>query len=84
MALLPRVEAHRLTPNDVSQRLKVRVETVRNWINTGALPAVNVGGSKRPAWRISESALGNFVERRYDFSEYRGTSSFSTHGAERT
>lgn len=68
MALFPTVEAHRLKPSDVAERLNVRVETVRNWILKGELRAANAGGLDRPAYRISERSLEDFLTRRYGSS----------------
>jgi len=42
-----------LTPQEVSNLLRVSVYTVRRWIKEGDLPAYKVGRG----WRISESDL---------------------------
>lgn len=42
-----------LTPQEVSDLLRVSVYTVRRWIKDGELPAYKVGRG----WRISESDL---------------------------
>lgn len=42
------------TPSELAERLGVTAETVRNWIRTGKLEAVNMAkpGAKRPTYRI--------------------------------
>jgi len=42
-----------LTPQEVSDLLRVSVYTIRRWIKEGTLPAFKVGRS----WRIRESDL---------------------------
>jgi putative molybdopterin biosynthesis protein len=48
-----------LTPQEVSELLRVSVYTVRRWIKQGDLPAYRVGRS----WRISASALDEWLEQ---------------------
>lgn len=48
-----------LTPQEVSELLRVSVYTVRRWIKEGNLPAYKVGRG----WRISESDIGEWLER---------------------
>lgn len=48
-----------LTPQEVSELLRVSVYTVRRWIHEGQLPAYKVGR----AWRISESAIGEWLSQ---------------------
>lgn len=50
------------TVDDVAARLSVHPETVRNWIKTGQLAAINLGGSA--GYRISESDLADFLRTR--------------------
>ncbi|HUY88991.1 MAG TPA: helix-turn-helix domain-containing protein [Pirellulales bacterium] len=58
-------ERDRLTPPEVAKRLGVSADTVRGWISTGTLKAVNVAGpGKRPSHRISPEALAEFEQRR--------------------
>lgn len=54
------------TVDEIAAQLSVHPETVRNWIKTGQLVAVNLGGSA--GYRISESDLAEFLRKR------RGTS----------
>ena len=46
-----------LTPQEVSDILRVSVYTVRRWIKEGELPAYKVGRG----WRISESDLNRWL-----------------------
>jgi excisionase family DNA binding protein len=48
-----------LTPQEVSDLLRVSVYTVRRWIKEGELPAYKVGRG----WRIRESDMGEWLER---------------------
>ena len=48
-----------LTPEEVSQMLRVSVYTVRRWIKEGSLPAYKVGRG----WRISEMAMNEWLSR---------------------
>lgn len=55
----------RLTPPEVAKLLGVSPDSVRGWIASGALKAVNVAGpGKRPSHRISREALAEFERRR--------------------
>ncbi|GEM_PF-1223890 len=53
-----------LTPPQVAQRYGVSPDTVRGWIASGQLPAVNVGKGSRPRFRISADALREFDAKR--------------------
>jgi excisionase family DNA binding protein len=48
-----------LTPEEVSQLLRVSVYTVRRWIKEGSLPAYKVGRG----WRISEMAMDEWLSQ---------------------
>lgn len=48
-----------LTPEEVSEMLRVSVYTVRRWIKEGSLPAYKVGRG----WRISEMAISEWLSR---------------------
>ena len=48
---------------EVADRLRVSIETVRRWIRSGALPAFDVGGP-RGGYRIRESDLTEFIAER--------------------
>jgi excisionase family DNA binding protein len=49
-----------LTTDEIAKELKVNVKTVRNWINTGELAAIDVGGE----YRISRTDYEDFINRR--------------------
>ena len=49
-----------LTTNEVAKELRVNVKTVRNWILTGELVAIDIGGE----YRITRSSLEDFKQRR--------------------
>ncbi|MGO8947108.1 MAG: helix-turn-helix domain-containing protein [Ktedonobacterales bacterium] len=50
-----------LTAEEVAQRWKVNIETVRRWIRSGELQAVDLGG---PAgYRIRQAELDRFITR---------------------
>jgi|GEM_PF-6325638 len=54
-----------LTPDEAAAELKVASEHVRSLIRKGHLSAINVGkGKKRPLYRITETALNNFLGQR--------------------
>ena len=48
-----------LTPEEVSQMLRVSVYTVRRWIKEGSLPAYKVGRG----WRISGAAIDEWLNQ---------------------
>jgi excisionase family DNA binding protein len=48
-----------LTPQEVSEILRVSVYTVRRWIKEGALPAYKVGRG----WRISGLAIEEWLNQ---------------------
>lgn len=50
------------TVDEVAAQLSVHPETVRNWIKTGQLIAINLGGSA--GYRISEADLADFLRKR--------------------
>lgn len=55
-----------LTPEETAERLRVSVEQVRCLIRKGQIAAINVGsGEKRPLYRITEHALHDFLDRRW-------------------
>lgn len=47
------------TVKDVSERFKVAEATVRHWIKTGDLRAIDIG----KGWRIADSDLEAFIRR---------------------
>lgn len=50
------------TVDEVAKLLAVHPETVRNWIKSGELAAIDLGG--RAGYRISQSALDDFLRKR--------------------
>jgi excisionase family DNA binding protein len=51
-----------LTVEDVAKRLGVHIDTIRRWIRSGELPAINLGG---PAgYRIAQADLDKFIRGR--------------------
>lgn len=53
------------TVQSVAERIGVSDDTVLNFIHTGKLRAVNVGGgAHRPRWRIAPESLEAFLEAR--------------------
>jgi len=53
-------EIEMYTVEDVATQLKVHIKTVRHWINTGELPAMDIGRG----YRISKPDLLAFIEKR--------------------
>ena len=51
-----------LTVDEVARRLTVHPETVRNWIKSRELVAIDLGG--RAGYRISEADLADFLQKR--------------------
>jgi excisionase family DNA binding protein len=49
-----------LTVEDAAKRVKVHPETIRGWIRSGELPAVDIGGK----YRIYPDDLETFLKRR--------------------
>jgi excisionase family DNA binding protein len=51
-----------LTVEEVAKRLGVHIDTIRRWIRSGELPAINLGG---PAgYRITRRDLDTFIRSR--------------------
>jgi len=51
-----------LTVDEVAKRLSVHVDTIRRWIRSGELEAIDLGG---PAgYRISQGELNRFIRER--------------------
>lgn len=53
-----------LTTGQVAERLQLNEEHVRKLIRRGQLKASNVGGKRRPSYRIDESAVEEFLRSR--------------------
>ena len=56
----PMQDDEMLTVEEVAKMLKVHVKTVRHWINSGELKAMDIGRG----YRISRSDLQEFIDRR--------------------
>jgi putative molybdopterin biosynthesis protein len=59
-----------LTPQEVSDLLRVSVQTVRRWIKEGGLPAYKVGRG----WRIREQDLNDWLSQQRSTGEADGSS----------
>ena len=59
-------DAKLLTPPQVAQRHGCKPETVRSWIRSGRLKALQTSGGKRPRFRIRPEDLDEF-ERGIEF-----------------
>jgi excisionase family DNA binding protein len=59
-----------LTLDEVADQLSVTVETVRRWIRSGEMEAIDLGG--RAGYRVSESALERFIKERVKSSRSDG------------
>jgi excisionase family DNA binding protein len=53
-----------LTVAQVAEELQVDQETVRRWIRSNELKALNLGG-RRPDYRLRRDDLAAFIQRRY-------------------
>lgn len=54
-----------LTPLEVASRLGLnRPDRIYAMIGSGELKASNIGSGMRPRWRVRESELNSFLERR--------------------
>lgn len=59
------IEPHKLTPKDVADVLGVSVDQVYELIEAGELVAIDVSrGNGRASWRLSQTALADFMDRR--------------------
>jgi excisionase family DNA binding protein len=66
-----------LTPDEAAIKLKVTAEQVRSLIRQGQISAFNVGtGKKRPLYRITQRALNDFLNRRWQPSPARQNKKF--------
>lgn len=52
------------TIEEVAKRLKVHDRTVRRYIKSGDLKAVNLGSDSQPNWRIQEEDFLSFLDKR--------------------
>ena len=52
-----------LTVREVAERLRIPEDTLRIWLRHGRIRGFRPGG-KKTGWRITESDLNEFIERR--------------------
>lgn len=52
------------TINQIAAKLKVHDRTVRRYIKSGDLKAVNLGSETQPNWRIQEVDFLDFLENK--------------------
>jgi excisionase family DNA binding protein len=57
-----------LTVEDAAKKVKVHPETIRGWIRSGELPAVDIGGK----YRIYPDDLDAFLKRRKTTRDKQG------------
>ena len=58
------IERH-YSPPEIAESLRVDVHAVLGWIHSGQLVARKLGsGTKRPRFRVAQSALERFLESR--------------------
>jgi len=58
------IEEQLFTVGEVAEQLRVTDTTVRRWLHRGELPSINVGGQRRPDYRIRRSAIEQFIAGR--------------------
>ncbi len=58
-----------LTLSDVAEILNLTPSASRALVNSGELPAIQVGGKR--AWRIEESALEQYIQDQYKATRER-------------
>jgi excisionase family DNA binding protein len=58
-----------LVLTDVAETLNVSVDQARTLVQTGELPAIQVGG--RGIWRVEASELEAYIERKYSENRAR-------------
>ena len=51
------------TVPEVAEQLRVHEQTIRSWLRDGTLDGIRLGGTKA-GWRISSSAVQQYLERR--------------------
>lgn len=67
-----------VTLADVAEQLSVSVAQVRTLVETGEIPAIQVGGRRQ--WRVEVTELEAYIERQYSLTRRRvATQSKSAH-----
>lgn len=67
------------TVQELAQRLEVAEATVRHWIKSGALRAIDIG----KGWRIADADLARFLVARETAPRRENAPAGSTDGADR-
>ena len=52
-----------MTVDQVAAQLGVTTDTVRQWIRSGRMPALNIGTPERPRYRVTDDQLAEFEGR---------------------
>lgn len=60
-----------LTLSDVAETLNLTMSAARSLVNSGELPAIQVGGKR--VWRIEESVLEQYIQDQYRIAQERQT-----------
>jgi len=58
-----------LTLSDVADTLNLSMSATRALVNSGELPAIQVGGKR--VWRIEDTALEKYIQNQYAVSRER-------------
>ena len=53
------------TIDDICKLLSVSRPTIMKLVRSGRLPAINIGGEKRPTWKIHDAAYCKFIAESY-------------------
>ena len=62
--MLTKVDPHKLTVQNIAERLRVSVDTIYRWIESGELEAADISLGSRPRYRVSEQALAEMLHAR--------------------
>lgn len=55
-----------LTPGQVSERLDIEVDTVRDLIRDGHLRAMDVSRSRRPRYRVPQAEVDRYIAESFE------------------
>ena len=58
-----------LTLAEVAETLNITLSAARSLVNSGELPAIQLGG--KSMWRVEESVLEEFIQTQYEHSRAR-------------
>ena len=62
-----------LTLAEVAETLNITLSAARSLVNSGELPAIQLGGKRM--WRVEESVLEEFIQTQYEHSRARSSHS---------